>query len=384
MDDIKANIVKYMEETSSKKFTMPRIFGKEYNENFISNWVSFIINPTLNNIGYAPLNILVEKKFKEGGKYYPDFDNSKIREFTLNKHSRIDFLIPVINRENDKEEYYIAIENKIHSEEGIDQTHRYQQAIDLFPNNSEKNEYIYLCASGKSAKNEKFRTVTYKDFVKELEKIPLSFITDLRSAFFVQEFIIHTKEYICNVNEISQNDCKLLKATEGKMKELQQSKNQICQQAYSQCVNIRNKFFDKIYRKLCAIYDNTDYIVHKSSHSLYIQIYKKKWNKHNLHYEIIIDNHKSIPFPDCELLLMFHHEESGRNIKEFADAIGQKDFYYTNTFKNIAGYSQRLDTQNAFESPDAINRLIDEAVEKTTKIIKAYSPKANKYAASLK
>lgn len=50
MDDIKANIVKYMEETSSKKFTMPRIFGKEYNENFISNWVSFIINPTLNNV----------------------------------------------------------------------------------------------------------------------------------------------------------------------------------------------------------------------------------------------------------------------------------------------------------------------------------------------
>ena len=47
-------------ETKTSPLTIPAVFGRSHRENFISDYLAYILDPTKNGIGVAPLSALLE------------------------------------------------------------------------------------------------------------------------------------------------------------------------------------------------------------------------------------------------------------------------------------------------------------------------------------
>ena len=103
---------------------MPTVFGKNGNENFISDWLAFILNPAVNSVGVQPLNLLLELLDNgDAGIVLSDSaetdmgntgEYSSCRECYLDgdNDNRIDLLFKV---EDGDEKYLFAIENKVYA-----------------------------------------------------------------------------------------------------------------------------------------------------------------------------------------------------------------------------------------------------------------------------
>ena len=359
----------------SKSFTMPCIFGKEYGENFISDWLCFCLDPALNGIGYEPLKMLLKCAGKEIDldNEYADFESA--REFVLEKDSRIDFLIPVYNKntEPEKPAYYIAIENKILAEEGKDQTGRYYEHISKMKTETQKNVYIFLHSKeNQTPKSKAFIPVLYKNLIKELKQIPLDFVSDLRRAFLFQEFLIHAEEYLIEDSfKLTQGNCDLIKIASNIINAYNENKeNELTKKAYDECIKIKNIFFDMLYKKVCEMYsENQELIIKKSRQNLYIQIFKEEWKKYQIHYEIIIEEQKSIPHPTCKFLLMIHCEDSPEcrdKLKSHLSFLGEGS---DNFRKNFGVYEQRLDTLKVFDTPDSVSDFINTVTKELSALV---------------
>lgn len=378
-----------MKSSSDKPFTMPCIFGKQYGENFISDWLSFVLNPDLNGLGNKPLEILLELAKESKNKRQENIDLgglhadlSDAREFQLEKDARIDFLIPVFDMKNSMEipEYYIAIENKIFADEGDSQTKKYYDYISQGKkcNKPESNVYIFLCVKEQKLTSEHFKCVTYDRFIERLKELPLNFINDIRRAFLFQEFIIHIQEYVVGSRHSSITDInfKLLEYAQDIIREYNK-KEQIdaIDTAYGECIKARNVFFAELQKKIQSSLNEDEWIVKTSSKNQYIQIYKNEWKKHSIHYEFIIEKQtsstwleKSIPYPDCNFLLMIHYEASADKEKlksslpcSISNIFGKKSF---------SVYEERIDTALSFKNSESINDLIIKADERLSKLIK--------------
>lgn len=369
-----------------KPFTLPCVFGKEYGENFISDWLCFCLDPMANGIGYEPLNMLLKLAGKEinPDEEYADFEHA--REVVLNKDSRIDILIPVYRAESDlseesaKPKYYIAVENKIHADEGEDQTKRYYDYIQkLDKEKKEKNIYIFLHnKENQKPKCTEFKSVLYKDLISEFKQIPLPFVSDIRRAFLFQEFIIHIREYLIeNSFQLTQSNCDLLCEAEDIINEYKQNKEtEIIQKAYAECIKIKNVFFDMLYKKICEKYSQQpQFIIKKSRQGLYIQIFKEEWEKYNIHYELIINSHKSIPYPDCEFLLMIHCENSEKNDnasrkrRDLKEKLSLKSETEKFNKPHFCVYEQLIDTEDAFSSPEKVSDFIEDVADQLDELI---------------
>lgn len=365
-----------------KMFTMPCIFGKQINENFISDWLSFILNPELNGVGYLPLNAMIElARFTPlSENEYADFDY--IREKQLAKDARIDILIPVYlkNSKNNNPEYFIAIENKIFADEGEGQTKKYYDYLtnpksDFYKcNNSEKNIYIFLCVKeGMFPDCDKFKKVTYRSFIGKLQNIPLYFISDVRRAFLFQEFVIHVQEYILEPMqpEITENDCELLKHAK-KIIKAYNNNNDIITRAYNDCIRIKNILFSQIYKSIQSKYSNEEHwIIKKSMHNIFVQLYKKKWEEYQIHYEIIIEESKRIPFSGCCLLLMIHYENSQKEEREALAKKLPKSTSKKFEKANFSVYEKEIDTKEAFDTPKKVAELIETISSELSELINA-------------
>ncbi len=366
--------------TPSKPFTMPCIFGKEHGENFMSDWLSFCLDPDLNGIGYEPLNMLLKcaKSNKRIDKNIEYADFESVREVVLDKDSRIDLLIPVYEKKNpEKPKYYIAIENKILAKEGENQTKKYQEHIEKSsPETKGNNIYIFLHNDeNQKLTSELFRSVLYKDLIDEFKKIPLNFVSDLRRAFLFNEFIIHVQEHIVNSGyELTQGNCDLISLAGSVIEEYSKDKNnELLERAYTECIKIKDIFYDSLYKAIRENFSNDEeLIVRKSRSNIFIQVLKEDWDEFDIHYEIIAMSKKSIPHPDCRFLLMIHCEKSPdcRNrLKKWLDydSIDSKKFEFN---KSFGVYEHVFDTENAFSSPETVSEFIKTVVEELSKLVK--------------
>ena len=323
---------------------------------------------------------------------YADFESA--REFVLEKDSRIDFLIPVYNKNLDSESpaYYIAIENKILAEEGEDQTCRYHEHIEKMNSSKLKeNVYIFLNNKEQSPKSEAFKSVSYENLIKELRQIPLDFVVDLRRAFLFQEFLIHTEEYLIkNSFKLTQSNCKLIEYAPEIINAYSEDKgNEVIKKAYDECIKIKNIFFDMLHKNICEKYSKVQsLIIKKSSQNLYIQIFKEEWKKYNIHYEIIIQGvktvQKSIPYNDCNFLLMIHCEGSDKlrdKLKEHLQIDKSKNYIFA---KNFGVYEEKIETSNAFSNPDSVRNFINDVIEKLSELVKKTEESIDKFVYDIK
>jgi len=170
--------------------TIPAVFNRTYDENFISDYLAYILHPVKSGLGYSPIKsllhiaqITIPISALEGTSF------EIIREYQLSENSRIDILL--ILR---KLKIVIAIENKIYSNEGYNQTIRYSENISqIF------HEYtrvlFFLTPSGVTPKSSDFQRLSYSDLLTAFRTIVPAQLSE-RDRFFFSDFLLHVENYI--------------------------------------------------------------------------------------------------------------------------------------------------------------------------------------------
>lgn len=292
---------------------MPMIFKKTTDENFLSDWLAYILNPKINSLGVKPLNILLKPLFNielsdncetdmgDVGEY------SACREVYLNSNNRIDFLFSVTDN-NLEEKYLIGIENKIMAGESKpDQLKIYSDLIEKLTkrktNNTELKKYfgyenillIFLTIDGYNSNSPgKFKAFSHKTFIENLKKIPTNPLENLRASFLVNEYIKNMEDYIVN-NQYDENFEKLANEDisliannilniKKIIKEKENIENNIRYYIYK---SVNDKCFDSCQNGYTAKYSESKDLTNKK----YNYWYKNDWNNNgNIHYEILFAN----------------------------------------------------------------------------------------------
>jgi hypothetical protein len=170
-----------------KPLTIPAIFGRSHHENFISDYLAFILDPTKNGIGTAPL-----AQFLELCGLDPDVVS--LNEVTIHREyivgsGRIDLLLEW------EETQVVGIENKIYAVEGEGQTKYYACEIPrLFEDTP--CHFVYLTRDGHKADSRKFRPISYADLLSALRQVVVAPNTGARQLVLWYDFLEHLEVYI--------------------------------------------------------------------------------------------------------------------------------------------------------------------------------------------
>lgn len=177
-------------ETQENFQTIPAIFGRSYDENFISDYLAYILDPNRNGIGIEPLQRLIALTYGEEEVGKIEFDQVAIeREVTLDDHGRIDLFIRL---DDDK---VIGIENKITASEGENQTVSYAKGIKH--KYSDHNHYlIFLTPDGKSPSSNQFKAVSYTNLHSSLREIQFPVLENIHKSVIWEDFLAHLEGYI--------------------------------------------------------------------------------------------------------------------------------------------------------------------------------------------
>lgn len=320
-DELRSKLTEFLNNANIKndnsgksiEHLMPMIFKKTTDENFLSDWLAYILNPKINSLGTKPLNILLKPLFNielsencetdmgDVGEY------SACREVYLDSNNRIDFLFSVIDN-NSEEKYLIGIENKINS--GLskpEQLETYSNLINLITKGKSKipelkkyDNYknillIFLTKDGFSPDNPgEFKAFAHKTFIEELKKIPTNPLDNLRASFLINEYINNMEDYIVNnqydedFEKLVDEDISLIANNISIIKTIFSEKEKIENNIrYFIYKSVNEKCFDS-----CQSGYTAKYLESKDlSNKRYNLWYKEDWNNNrNIHYKILFNN----------------------------------------------------------------------------------------------
>ncbi len=167
--------------------TVPVIFNRKHDENFISDYLSYIIDPQKNGIGTGPLEALL-KLCKVDVTEFDLHEAHPYREFPLGA-GRIDLLVDCCDT------VVLGVENKIFSPEGQSQTINYERELDkLYPDIL--HPMIFLTREGYQAGSKQFIPVSYTQLFSVFKKVPVDHVTDHRKLSLWEDFLQHLEVYI--------------------------------------------------------------------------------------------------------------------------------------------------------------------------------------------
>jgi hypothetical protein len=273
-DQIKSiqTIYNLLPAEKKRVLTIPSVFRRSYDENFISDYLAFFLDPARNGIGTEPL-----ERFLEASGYDPrgiDFVDVDInREYSFTSGGRIDFLIRIADT------HTIGVENKLFSPEGDQQTEGYFTSIsEEFPD--DELWFIYLTPKGHASSSSEFQSLSYEQVLETFSQIDVRLRDNFRQFFFWQDFLLHLEEYI------------LMKKDEFKLSE----KSKLYLAHYDMLRDLENTFEDDLqdyYEYLGAkIVDSLpgrDWHTNFRTSRKWQQVYKGNWLQPQLsiHFEYV-------------------------------------------------------------------------------------------------
>ena len=334
--------------------TIARIFNKESTENFISDWIAFLIDP--NTFGTTEiLNALL--KTADCNFQISENENVSVeREKIFNDHRRIDFYI-------ETEEIIIGIENKIWSDLGNNQLEDYVKSLDkickelgkkesvkilLYP---QENKCQKIMSILKSDKDCGFITITYEQFIEALKDLKINFVDNLRSAFLLQDFITYVEEYIMTDNFYSLENFKWI--------EFYKDNAQIIEELERQNKTMKRIFTDGLIKKLADKYAmNEKWEITGAKSGSYIQIYhanSKVWGE-LVHFELVMVG--KFPYTDIQVTL---HSKEGMDPEGLrTEELNNLENKATEFIKQTYGNNKfEIDYSNVDNYEKSINKVID-------------------------
>ncbi|MFZ4453601.1 PD-(D/E)XK nuclease family protein [Salibacterium aidingense] len=166
-----ADIYPYIkEEDVQSNDTVLTILNKQFHdENAISDYLAYVLNPNVNGVGIQPLHNLLQ--LITPSVEVTDADNVQIeREYPFPpSNRRIDFLITI------NDETAIAIEHKVFAPEHKNQTSHYETDMQkAFGAKGYRVEYMFLTPDGKKCgKLQGLAPISYHHLVTALKNAPI-------------------------------------------------------------------------------------------------------------------------------------------------------------------------------------------------------------------
>jgi hypothetical protein len=363
-------ILKYLPDNNKKIKTIPQIFNKTYDENFISDFLAYVLDPLQNGIGIEPLIKLIEDYNKSGVNILKNLRlmdklNIKIsREYTFPSGRRIDILI------NINDELIIGIENKIFSGELDSQTEDYGNSI---YNNFPECEYVllFLTPKGVKPKSDMFFSISYKQLISKLSKAKFDYRDDIRKKIIFDEFILHVEEYMMSKKSknISEQTRLFL--------EYRETIEKLDQYFKQDSIMV----FEEFEGILKSIFEGTEWNFNIKQDRGWHAVYKDSWNIEGLyiHHEFWISNENILTKPILhylieiegkhkDLFLSLFDEEYGKIKNEYID---NDIIYRPENRKKAISYREldnyfRPDYKKENKLVEEINKcnFIEESIEK--------------------
>ncbi len=349
--EIKLSWDKFRMEESQYK-SIPAIFNRSYDENVMSDYLAYIIDPNENGIGIQPLLSLVSNA--KGTESAIDLikrshrkDIIVHREYCFTDNSRIDILI------NINKQLILGIENKVNAFERSNQTIDYSNAVsEEFPNY--ESVLFFLTLDKKKASSDNFNAVSYEDLYNRFSELSNQLECGQRQKFLFNEFNYHIQKYF-----MEKSDLNLSAKTKlhNKYWEMLNDLDEAFTEDYN---NLKNYLADN----MLALFGDDWEINNREG---YIQIYRAYWNKPNdrfIHFEIwdsAIDN----LLIDGKLYAMIDVE--GKNKQPYLDKfekifnsnkskyISNNVLYKPSSRKNAIGYKEYEYTY--WKNPDTKNNI---------------------------
>jgi hypothetical protein len=280
--------------------TIPSIFNRSYDENFISDYLAHILNPIDSGLGFSPIQSLL----RFAGNPFCLTENDVIgiqvfREYQLSDESRIDILIVL-----KKTKLLIAIENKLFSSEGYKQTSRYSESIqEIFP--AYTQILLYLTPNGAIPTSLEFKPISYGELLSHLQpsnKLDIS----QKDLFIYQDFLLHMENYIMkSVNlKLSEKSVLYLKNAE-----LIEDLNQAFEQDTSIILQVLTEIIKGIFESASEDWEYNFREIRGCQ-----QIWKKHWKTNQLfvHFEFWFS--KESLFTESQFSFMVDVEGKGKDI----------------------------------------------------------------------
>jgi hypothetical protein len=173
-----------------RPLTIPEIFSRSFDENFISTYLAYILDPKKNGIGIPPLEALLNLLEIDTTGIVID-DVAIYREFFL-ENGRIDLFLEW------QDSLILAIENKIYSPEADNQTGYYARVMN--ETYTDIPLYlVFLTRDGHKAQSNVFHPISYKMLFEAFKKIPKRDSWEQRKLILWEDFLEHLEVYIMNV-----------------------------------------------------------------------------------------------------------------------------------------------------------------------------------------
>ena len=268
--DLIRQIYPHLPQPLERPLTIPAIFGKSYDENFISDYLAYIIHPEKNGIGPTPLLNLIRSI--DDSIDLSSFESVEIfREYSLGEYGRIDLLILIDGS------YLIGIENKTISLEGNKQTQRYVRALEREFEDYERY-YAFLTPDGRKASSNKFLPISYEQLLNAFRNVRYDWAKDIRKSVIWNDFLLHLEFYIA----MGQNSLQLSKKAK-----LYLDHHEIIEdirRAYDQDARA---IFEYVVSQIRQTMGDTEWVFDFKDTKFYQQIWKEAWKSKGLwvHYE---------------------------------------------------------------------------------------------------
>ncbi|MBR5667238.1 MAG: PD-(D/E)XK nuclease family protein [Lachnospiraceae bacterium] len=373
---------------------MPYIFGKTTDEDFISDWLAFILSPHLNSIGVEPLNQLldcanIQNRLSETDIVYVDSERPgeyhKTREVFLSTNDRIDFLIEA---KHEGEDFVIAIENKVFS--GLSKKNQltsYTKELKRkYP--SRPIYMIFLAIRKTIASIDKedfgdFIPVAHEDFINRIKSIPINPINNLRASFLFCEYIKNMETNILrqeeNAMEISNDIIDFICSNSVVINQMITTRGALFSE-------IRKRIYTKINEECFnSGYENSG--IEGSKNWCYW--YKKDWAYgNNLHFEVLfpdgstrLDNNNMIDNEGrVEVSLCVHFEGKTPSLNDVRSRVNQmikgKEYIPSSKYSIVRNtrnlFATKLVNSNRIDDTSSLDSLCKTLAEEMEKVKRVY------------
>lgn len=307
LDNMNCNIQEYKKflseipklEIKSPAITFGTIFRHEHKENFISDWLAYLLDPKNTNTS-KPLESLISLALEKEDCNI-DFSDVEIqREYVFfDDKRRIDFLIKTPS-------HIIGIENKIWSGLQNNQLKDYYKHISKLQKKYEEvgesleTILILLCPQSNLVKNQisnNFKLVTYEKLIESFKKIRFNCLENIRAAILMEDFISHVEGYFMDNKGTTLNLDFI---------NFQIEKRDMINKLNNDIRASKEQFKMHFKKEIEKSGFNHNYweIIPKDGKNYFMQIYKSTWNNGNVHFELLTDDN----FPPNEIRVEFHIE----------------------------------------------------------------------------
>ena len=330
--------------------TIAHIFRNEEKENFISDWLAFLLNPEYTG-STEPLSALLE--LASVTETVDVSDISIIREYAFKDQRRIDFLIETSS-------HIIGIENKIWSGLQKDQLKDYQDQLSkdevlkgrtlimilLYP---QRNKSLPIHSAEDLCS---FRPVTYEDLVAEFRKIKFNIFDNLRATVLMEDYIVHMEEYI--MKETSDA------AVNWDMWHFEAEHRDRITELKRSLKDSRNQFDKYIADRMDAITRNREDRDQwkKTMTGTYFQLYKTNWKNGLVHFELLKTTQDDLVPKKLKVVLHTHERKKEwrtDQLRGLGEQIGEQEFGI------------------CYKSPKEFETSMDKVFEELERLVKTYT-----------